>query len=155
MKIVLQRVKSASVAVGEDVLGRMECGIVLLAGFGLGDEELKLDRVVERLLNLRIFPDDNGRLNFSLKEAGGGVLIVPQFTLFARVDRGRRPDFTEAMQPDRACLLFDAFVDEFRKTGISPVEMGKFGANMAVSLVNDGPFTLGLEFHTATNTNNQ
>ncbi len=145
MRVLLQRALAGSVCVDGEPVAEIGSGIVLFAGFGDGDGDLGLDRVAERILDLRIFPDDSGRLHNSLRDHGGAVLAVPQFTLYARCDRGRRPDFTAAMAPRPASLRFDAFVDALSRAGAS-VERGIFGADMQVSLVNDGPFTLHLEF---------
>ncbi len=145
MRILLQRVSSASVSVAGESIAAIERGVVLLTGFGALDEEADVDRAAERVLNLRIFPNDEGRLDLGLAEVGGGVLAVPQFTLYARTDRGRRPDFTDALAPTDASVLFDAFVEALRRRHDN-VAAGVFGADMAVSLVNDGPLTLQLQW---------
>ena len=145
MRILLQRVSSASVTVDGRVVGAIDRGMLLLTGFGAVDETVDVNRVAERVLNLRIFPDDRDRLQYTLGETGGGVLAVPQFTLYARTDRGRRPDFTEAMDPGAAAGLFQAFVEALARRH-APVAAGLFGASMSVALVNDGPFTLPLEW---------
>ncbi len=145
MRILLQRVTSASVSAGDRVVGSIDRGVVLLTGFGGLDDDADVSRAAERVLNLRIFPDEAGRLHHTLAEVGGGVLAVPQFTLYARTDRGRRPDFTDALEPDAASGLFDRFVEAL-KARHDRVEAGVFGADMSVSLVNDGPLTLQLEW---------
>lgn len=144
MRLVLQRVTSASVSVDGEVIASVGRGIVLLAGFGRDDEVGDPARMAEKLVHLRIFPDATGKLQQSLVDIGGGILAVPQFTLYARLDRGRRPDFTGAMGPDEAARRFDALIEVLRRCPGVIVQTGRFGADMGVSLVNDGPFTLAL-----------
>jgi D-tyrosyl-tRNA(Tyr) deacylase len=146
VRIVLQRVASASVSIDGAVVGDIGRGILLLVGFGRDDDGTGLDAIATRVLNLRIFPDEHDKLQYSIVDIGGGVLAVPQFTLYARTDRGRRPDFTSAMAPTEAERYFDAFVDALTQARGAKVETGRFGAAMSVSLVNDGPLTLTLEW---------
>ncbi|MEA3292843.1 MAG: D-aminoacyl-tRNA deacylase [Pseudomonadota bacterium] len=146
MRIVLQRVTSASVSVDREVIAGIDAGLLLLVGFGREDTDPALARVASRIVNLRGFPDRSGKLQHSVLETGGGVLAVPQFTLYGDTAKGRRPDFTGALTPERARDLFDRFVIALRETGIERLEAGRFGADMAVALVNDGPLTLMLEF---------
>lgn len=148
MRVVLQRVASASVSVDDRPIATIGRGLLLFVGFGRGDGDIDLERVAARVLGLRVFSDGDDRLMHSVIDVGGAVLVVPQFTLYARTDRGRRPDFGEAMAPDQARVKFDALVDALAKQANGRVEVrsGEFGAAMAVSLVNDGPLTLVLHW---------
>ena len=145
MKIVLQRVSSASVTVDGKITGEIAEGLMLLTGFGQGDTDLKLRPMAEKISNLRIFANDQGKFHYSLLDRNGGVLLVPQFTLFADTSKGRRPEFFGAMPPVEASPMFDRFVEEFRKLGIASVQTGVFGADMKVALVNDGPVTICMD----------
>jgi len=145
MKVLVQRVKSASVAIDSEVVARISKGLLLFVGFGAMDEDVMSAPLAIKVANLRVFPDERGRFQFSLLETGGAVLAVPNFTLYADTVRGRRPDFTGAMTPGVASGLFDGFVAALRDTGIEQVQCGRFGAGMQVSLENDGPVTLMLE----------
>jgi D-aminoacyl-tRNA deacylase len=144
MRLVVQRVAGASVRVGADVVGRIGPGAVVLAGIGAADTPGVVERMAEKLVGLRYFEDDEGRTNRALLEAGGSLLVVSQFTLYADVRRGRRPGFSDAALPEVAVPLLDRFVERLRTAGVT-VETGRFGAPMAVELVNDGPFTLVLD----------
>ena len=141
MKVVLQRVKLAQVTVDEEVIGEIEQGFLLLVGFGPDDNDETLDYLVHKITNLRVFEDEAGKLNLSLKDVQGSILSVSQFTLYANTKKGNRPSFTEAAQPEQATQLYDDFNHRLAATGI-PVATGKFGANMQVSLINDGPVTI-------------
>lgn len=141
MKVVLQRVKQAQVTVDEEVIGEIEQGFLLLVGFGPDDNDETLDYLVHKITNLRVFEDEAGKLNLSLKGVQGSILSVSQFTLYANTKKGNRPSFTEAAQPEQATQLYDDFNHRLAATGI-PVATGKFGANMQVSLINDGPVTI-------------
>jgi D-aminoacyl-tRNA deacylase len=144
MRVVLQRVSRASVSVAGGVTGRIGRGLLLLVGFRAGDDEDTLRWMVDKVAELRIFPDDAGKMNRSLGEVGGALLIVSQFTLYGDTRKGRRPSFVDAAPPEIAIPLYDRFVDLARQAGI-PVGTGEFGAMMEVELVNDGPVTLVLE----------
>jgi D-aminoacyl-tRNA deacylase len=144
MRVVLQRVSRASVSVAGGVTGRIGRGLLLLVGFRAGDDEDTLRWMVDKVAELRIFPDDAGKMNRSLREVGGALLIVSQFTLYGDTRKGRRPSFVDAAPPEIAIPLYDRFVDLARQAGI-PVGTGEFGAMMEVELVNDGPVTLVLE----------
>ena len=144
MRLVVQRVQRASVRSGGELLGAIDAGAVVLIGIGAGDTPLVADRMADKLIGLRYFEDDDGRTNRSIAEAGGSMLVVSQFTLYADLRRGRRPGFTTAALPDVAIPLVDRFVANLRAAGPT-VETGRFGAEMAVELVNDGPFTLVLD----------
>lgn len=144
MRIVLQRVSSASVTVDGKVTGSIGTGYLVLLGVGQGDTEDDCRRLADKLINLRIFSDENGKINLSLADVGGEILIVSQFTLYADCRKGNRPNFIQAGKPDEAERLYNYFADYCRSKGKN-VETGIFGADMKVELVNDGPFTIVLE----------
>lgn len=144
MRLVVQRVTRAAVRVGDDELGRIDGGAAVLVGVGRADTDEIADRMADKLIGLRYFEDDEGRTNRAIGEAGGALLVVSQFTLYADLRRGRRPGFTAAALPDQAVPLVDRFVERLRSHGVQ-VETGRFGAEMAVELVNDGPFTLVID----------
>ena len=144
MRLVVQRVTRASVREGDELLGEIGLGAVVLAGIGTDDDDATVDRMTDKLLGLRYFADAEGRTNLAIADVGGAFLVVSQFTLYADVSRGRRPGFTRAAPPEQAVPLIDRFVARLRDAG-APVETGRFGAEMAVELVNDGPFTLALD----------
>jgi D-aminoacyl-tRNA deacylase len=146
MRVVLQRVSRAEVRVASRVTGSIGPGFLVLAGFAPTDTEATLDWMAEKILGLRVFGDDAGKMNRDLREAGGGVLVVSQFTLYGDAGKGRRPSFIGAAQPDIAIPLYEKFVALLKaKAGGIPVATGEFGAMMEVELVNDGPVTLLLE----------
>lgn len=145
MRVLLQRVSSASVDVDGRTIGVIGRGLVLLAGFGTGDDASVLAPMYGKILGLRVFEDDAGRFQHSVAEIRGDILAVPQFTLYGDSQRGRRPDFTKALAPDRARILFEQFVAALTERATGNVACGRFGAHMAVKLVNDGPVTLMLE----------
>ena len=145
MRIVLQRVKEASVTVAGEEISRIEHGLLLLVGVAGGDGEPEADWLAEKVAGLRIMGDDEGKMNLSVRDTGGAVLAVSQFTLLADTRKGKRPSFVGAAPPDEAARLFDYFCDRLRKTGVGQVETGRFGAMMDVHLVNDGPVTVVLE----------
>jgi D-tyrosyl-tRNA(Tyr) deacylase len=144
MRLVVQRVTQARVRTDAVVVGEIGPGAVVLAGIGHDDTPEVVDRMADKLLGLRYFEDADGRTNLAIADIGGSLLVVSQFTLYADVRRGRRPGFTDAAQPDLAVPLIDRFVARLREAGVA-VETGRFGAEMAVELVNDGPFTLVLD----------
>ena len=144
MKVVIQRVQRASVTIDGQVHGAIGKGYLVLLGAGHEDDEKTADRIVKKMINLRIFPDENGKTNLSLKDVGGSLLVVSQFTLYADCSHGNRPGFTNAAKPDHANALYEYFVSKCREQ-VEPVETGVFGADMKVELVNDGPFTIILE----------
>ncbi len=144
MKAVVQRVSYASVSVDGETIGKIGPGFMVLFGVGEGDSEADADRMAQKLANLRIFMDENEKTNLSLKDVGGSLLIVSQFTLYADCRKGNRPSFVHAAQPQRAQQLYEYFVEACRKH-IPQVETGSFGAHMKVELLNDGPFTVILE----------
>lgn len=144
MKVVLQRVERAEVRVDGSVTGKIGWGLLVLAGFGPEDVEDDLRWMAEKIRGLRIFPDEDGRMNLDLSEVGGALLVVSQFTLYGDASRGRRPSFVGAAAPDRARELYERFLELCGESGTA-VESGEFGAMMDVELVNAGPVTLVIE----------
>ncbi|MCL4137084.1 UNVERIFIED_CONTAM: hypothetical protein GTU68_061358 [Idotea baltica] len=145
MKAIIQLVSSASVTVEGQVIGKIETGIVALCGFGHGDTEQALSPMLEKIVNMRIFPDEKGRMNESMIDIDGSLLLIPQFTLFADTKKGRRPEFFSAKEPKEASLLFDTLCREAEILVPGRIQKGSFGAHMMLSLVNDGPVTINLE----------
>ena len=146
MRLLIQRSGPARVEIAGRVAGAIDRGLVVLLGFGQGDSERMLRPAAEKLLNLRIFPDEGGNMNRSLLDVGGGVLVVSQFTLYADARKGRRPSFTGALAPAEASALCDKFVTVVRELHPSGhVATGEFGAMMEVHLVNAGPVTIWLD----------
>ena len=144
MRIVLQRVSRAEVRIGERSAGRIARGFLLLVGFTATDGEAEIRWMAEKVLGLRLFPDADDKMNLSLSDAGGSLLVVSQFTLYGDASRGRRPSFIDAARPEIAIPLYERFIALLRESGTT-VETGEFGAMMDVELVNDGPATLVLE----------
>jgi len=144
VRTLLQRVTRAEVRVGDEVVGRIGAGLVVLLGVGRADDERIAAGLARRVSELRIFRDEDGRTNRSLLDVAGEVLVVSQFTLFADTRRGRRPGFTDAALPEQAIPLYERFAIELEQAGVR-VARGRFGAEMAVELVNDGPFTIWLD----------
>lgn len=142
MKVVLQRVSEAAVTVDGKTVGKINAGLMLLVGFGAESSREQLPAMASKIANMRIFPNEEGRFDRSLIDTEGEILLVPQFTLYADTNKGRRPEFFAALAPDHASSMFDEFVDEFKKLGIHQVETGVFGAMMEVSLTNSGPVTI-------------
>ena len=142
MKLVVQRVTGANVEVDDAVVGEIENGLMVLVGFGVNDGVEQADYLAKKLLKLRIFPDDEGRMNLSVKDINGKLLLIPQFTLYASTKKNR-PSFHKALNPDDATKLFDYFVEKCSEE--IEVETGEFGAYMKVNLLNDGPVTILLE----------
>ncbi len=141
MRVVLQRVKKASVSVDNDIIGSINQGYLLLVGVKDSDTKDDIDYLVRKITNLRIFADENGKTNLSLKDVDGDILSVSQFTLYASTKKGNRPSFVNAGKPDYASKMYDVFNQELINAG-NHVETGEFGADMQVSLQNDGPFTI-------------
>ena len=144
MRAVVQRVTSSKVQVDDEVVGQIGPGLLVLLGISQSDEEKDADYLSDKMVHLRIFGDDEGKMNRSLIETGGEIMVVSQFTLLGDCRKGRRPSFVEAAPPERAEKLYEYFVNQLKLKGI-PVATGLFQAKMAVSLVNDGPVTLVLE----------
>ena len=140
----MQRVSSASVTIDGRVAGAIDAGLLLLVGFRTDDVEASLDWMAEKVCGLRIFSDVEGKMNRSVEDVGGGLLVVSQFTLYGDAAKGKRPSFIDAARPETAIPLYEKFVALLRQR-ISRVETGEFGADMKVSLVNDGPVTIWLE----------
>ena len=145
MRVVLQRVKSASVAVEDEMISEVGPGLLLFVGVAASDGEAEADWLAEKLAGLRIFNDEEGKMNLSVRDVGGEVLAVSQFTLLADTKKGKRPSFVGAAPPEEAESLFDYLCERLRAAGVVSVKTGSFGAMMSVELVNDGPVTIVLE----------
>jgi D-tyrosyl-tRNA(Tyr) deacylase len=144
VRVVVQRVACASVTVDGREVGAVERGLVVLVGIASGDGDEAVAWMADKVAGLRVFPDDDGKMNRSLLEIGGGALVVSQFTLYGDATRGRRPSFIDAAPPEAAEPIYQRFVEALRGRGVA-VATGVFGATMAISLVNDGPVTLVIE----------
>lgn len=144
MKFVIQRVQHASVTVDQKVIGKIEKGFLVLIGVSNDDTKEIADKLVKKLVGLRIFEDENGKTNLSLADVDGSLLLVSQFTLYANCKKGYRPSFIEAGAPDMANEMYEYIIEECKKT-IPVVEKGEFGADMKIELLNDGPFTIILD----------
>lgn len=140
MRAVVTRVSSASVAIGGETVGAIDKGYLVLLGVGPNDSEAVCDKLAEKICNLRVFEDENGKMNLNLEQVGGAMLVVSQFTLYADTS-SRRPGFSHAAKPDLAVPLYQRFMDQCRARGFR-VEHGRFGADMQVASVNDGPVTI-------------
>lgn len=145
MRVLLQRVTHGSVTVDARVTGAVETGFVALVGVTTGDTEAEADLLAKKTANLRVFEDDDGKMNRSVLDVGGGVLVVSQFTLYADARKGRRPSFVHAAPPDVAAPLVDHFAERLRAEGVNRVELGVFGAMMQVEIHNHGPVTIWLD----------
>lgn len=143
MKIIIQRVSQASVTIEEKIVGQIGQGLLLLVGVGPDDGQEDLDYAVRKISQMRIFSDENGKMNHSVQDIQGSILSISQFTLFADTKKGNRPAFTGAAAPDKASQLYDQLNDQLAT--LLPVKKGIFGADMQVSLVNDGPVTIILD----------
>ncbi len=144
MRVVIQRVLNAKVEADNNITGQIGKGYLVLLGVGQEDTKQDAERIVNKMINLRIFSDENDKINLSLGDVGGELLIVSQFTLYADCRKGNRPNFINAAKPDKANELYEYFTDLCREK-VPVVQTGIFGADMKVSLVNDGPFTVILE----------
>lgn len=144
MRAVVQRVTSADVKIDGVVNGKIDAGLLVLLGVGNGDDENDMKYVADKIIGLRIFSDENDKMNLSLEDVNGQMLVISQFTLYGDCSHGRRPYFGDAMEPDGANALYEKFVEYVRAKGIH-TETGKFGADMKVSLTNDGPVTIIVE----------
>ena len=141
MRAVLMKVKSASVRVEGEIVGQIGTGFLILLGVGAEDTEEQCRKLADKLCSLRIFDDENGKINLSLDDVGGEILVISQFTLYGNCRKGRRPEFLSAARPETAIPLYEKFVELCREKGYR-VATGEFGAHMEVESVNDGPFTL-------------
>ncbi|MFJ5621719.1 D-aminoacyl-tRNA deacylase [Peribacillus loiseleuriae] len=144
MRVVVQRSKAARVLVNNETIGSIDHGLVLLVGVTHGDTAEDAAYLAEKIANLRIFEDENEKMNHSLLDVGGSILSISQFTLYGDCKKGRRPNFMDAARPEEANAIYELFNEEFRKRDIH-LETGQFGANMQVELTNDGPVTLIVE----------
>lgn len=144
MRLMIQRVTEAAVAVEGEVVGKIDRGFLVFWGAKEGDTEREADYLASKLCKLRIFEDEEGKMNRSLQQAGGSLLIVSQFTLYAGCKKGNRPNFINAMRPEQSKPLYEYFLRQCEKE-ISHVERGEFGADMKISLVNDGPVTIWMD----------
>jgi D-tyrosyl-tRNA(Tyr) deacylase len=144
MRVVLQRVTSAKVVVDQNTVGQIRHGLLVLIGIAKGDTTAEADWLAKKTSELRIFEDDNAKMNLSVVDTGGAALVVSQFTLLANCQKGRRPAFTEAAAPEHANQLYEHYAEALRAQGIR-VEQGTFGADMQVSLTNDGPVTIVID----------
>ena len=144
MRLIVQRVSSASVTVENNITGKIGQGLVILAGFSHQDDGAVMGKLAEKAVNLRIFEDAKGKMNLSLLEVKGGILLVSQFTLYADCRKGRRPSFTDSAAPERAQELYQKLIKAFISYGIE-VQTGVFGAHMLVNIQNDGPVTIMLD----------
>ena len=145
MKIVLQRVSSASVSINGKIKEKISTGLVLLLGIKKGDTEEQVKWLSNKIVNLRVFNDDNNKMNRSLKNINGEILLISQFTLYANTKKGTRPSYIEAESPEIAIPLYNKFIAQLQMDLKKPIATGVFGANMQVELVNDGPVTIVLE----------
>jgi D-tyrosyl-tRNA(Tyr) deacylase len=145
MRAVIQRVREGRVSVEGETIGAVGPGLVILLGAGHGDGQTEADRLADKIANLRIFADAEGKTNLSILDVGGEALVISQFTLYADCRKGRRPSFVYAAPPDVAAPLVDHFAGRLRQAGVGHVETGEFGAMMLVEIHNDGPFTIVLD----------
>lgn len=146
MKFVIQRVTHASVTVDRDVLGKIEKGFMVLIGIEDSDTQAVADKMISKMLGLRIFEDEEGKMNLALKDVSGGLLLISQFTLYADCKKGNRPSFVKAGKPDMAEPMYEYIIEKCREQ-IKNTQKGQFGADMKVELLNDGPVTIVLDSH--------
>ncbi len=148
MKAVIQRVTSASVVVEGETLGAIDRGFLILLGVHENDTEAEADLLAKKVANLRVFEDDDEKMNLSMLDCGYSALVISQFTLLANTKKGNRPSFIAAARPEVAIPLYERFMEQLKANGVTDVQHGEFGADMAVSLVNDGPVTIVLDTDT-------
>lgn len=144
MRVLIQRVSDASVAIGGEIKGKIGRGFLLLVGIGENDDHSDIDWLVQKIVNMRIFADEEGKMNRSIQDISGSLLVISQFTLHASTKKGNRPSFIDAARPEHAIPLYEMFVDKLKEVKLT-VETGVFGADMQVALVNDGPVTIWLD----------
>ena len=144
MRVLIQRSKNSSVKIDDKINGSIEHGYVLLVGFTEGDNEQIIDKMVNKIINLRIFEDEEGKMNKSIVDIGGSILSISQFTLYADTKKGNRPSFVSSLEYNKASILYDSFNQKLRERNMK-VETGIFGADMKVSILNDGPVTIFLD----------
>lgn len=145
MRCLLQRVKKASVTVEENVVGSISTGLLILLGVEDSDTDDDINWMVRKIVNMRIFSDENGKMNLSLVDLNGSALVVSQFTLFASTKKGNRPSFTRSAKPQFAEMMYQRFVKELGQMELTSIQSGRFGAHMKVELINDGPVTIWLD----------
>lgn len=145
MRVLLQRVSEASVKIEGDVVGQIENGLLLLVGIEEEDSKTDADWLIQKIIGMRIFSDEEGKMNRSVQDIEGQFLVVSQFTLHASTKKGNRPSFIKAARPEQAITLYEYFIEELGQKSNLKVETGKFGADMKVSLINDGPVTIWLD----------
>jgi len=144
MRVLIQRVSQASVTIDENIVGRIELGLLLLLGIEAEDNQEDVEWLIRKIVQMRIFSDDEGKMNLSLQDVNGSVLVVSQFTLHASTKKGNRPSYIKAARPEIAIPLYERFIETIKEATI-PVESGEFGADMKVGLINDGPVTIWLD----------
>lgn len=144
MRVLIQRVSQASVTIDENIVGRIELGLLLLLGIEAEDNQEDVEWLIRKIIQMRIFSDDEGKMNLSLQDVNGSVLVVSQFTLHASTKKGNRPSYIKAARPEIAIPLYERFIETIKEATI-PVESGEFGADMKVGLINDGPVTIWLD----------
>ncbi len=142
MRIVIQRVREASVKINDEIVGKIQQGLLVLLGIEHVDSQLDADYLIQKLIHLRIFSDDDGKMNLSVSDISGDLLIVSQFTLFADTKKGNRPSFIRSARPEQAIPLYEYFLSKLKKTFSGKIEKGIFGGDMQVELINDGPVTI-------------
>jgi D-tyrosyl-tRNA(Tyr) deacylase len=142
MRVVVQRVSEASVRIDEKIVGSISHGLMVLVGVEITDVQSDVDYLIQKLINLRIFNDEQGKMNLSIQDVGGELLIVSQFTLHASTKKGNRPSYIRAARPEQAIPIYTYFIDQTQKELKTKIQTGEFGADMKVSLVNDGPVTI-------------
>ena len=145
MRLIIQRVKQASVSIENNIHGAIDQGLMVLVGIENEDNEEDINWLTNKLIGLRIFSDSEGKMNLSIKEIGGNILVVSQFTLFASTVKGNRPSFIKSAKPDIAVPLYEKFVEQLQKQSGLDIQTGKFGADMQISLINDGPVTIFID----------
>ncbi len=145
MIAVIQRVSEASVKINENIRGSIQTGFMILLGISSDDNDEDIDWLCKKILSMRIFSDDAGKMNLSIKEVNGSILLISQFTLLASVKKGNRPSFIEAASPEVAIPLYEKTIITFEKELGKPIQTGEFGADMKVSLINDGPVTIVMD----------